>query len=102
MCLGFTQPLAHFDDLAGDFAQTLLALHGAFAQQAVRFVFGNGARLHQNPLGLFHPLPVRQAQLRFAQFFAPRLNFFLGQVMKSSGGKADPAALREILGRLLA
>jgi aspartyl-tRNA(Asn)/glutamyl-tRNA(Gln) amidotransferase subunit B len=30
------------------------------------------------------------------------LNFFLGQVMKSSGGKADPAALREILGRLLA
>ncbi|MBM4336631.1 MAG: Asp-tRNA(Asn)/Glu-tRNA(Gln) amidotransferase subunit GatB [Deltaproteobacteria bacterium] len=30
------------------------------------------------------------------------LNFFLGQVMKSSGGKADPAVLREILGRLLA
>jgi aspartyl-tRNA(Asn)/glutamyl-tRNA(Gln) amidotransferase subunit B len=30
------------------------------------------------------------------------LNFFVGQVMKASGGKADPAALREILGRLLA
>ena len=29
------------------------------------------------------------------------LNFFVGQVMKASGGKADPAALREILGRLL-
>jgi len=29
------------------------------------------------------------------------LNFFVGQVMKSSGGKADPGALREILTRLL-
>jgi aspartyl-tRNA(Asn)/glutamyl-tRNA(Gln) amidotransferase subunit B len=29
------------------------------------------------------------------------LNFFVGQVMKASGGKADPAALREILTRLL-
>ena len=29
------------------------------------------------------------------------LNFFVGQVMKASGGKADPAALREILGRIL-
>src|SRR5262245_22932899 len=30
------------------------------------------------------------------------LNFFVGQVMKASGGKADPAKLREILTRLLA
>ncbi|MBW2279789.1 MAG: Asp-tRNA(Asn)/Glu-tRNA(Gln) amidotransferase subunit GatB [Deltaproteobacteria bacterium] len=29
------------------------------------------------------------------------LNFFVGQVMKASGGKADPAAVREILDRLL-
>ena len=29
------------------------------------------------------------------------LNFFVGQVMKASGGKADPAKLREILTRLL-
>ena len=30
------------------------------------------------------------------------LNFFVGQVMKATGGKADPARLREILARLLA
>jgi aspartyl-tRNA(Asn)/glutamyl-tRNA(Gln) amidotransferase subunit B len=30
------------------------------------------------------------------------LNFFVGQVMKATGGKADPARLREILTRLLA
>ena len=30
------------------------------------------------------------------------LNFFVGQVMKATGGKADPAKLREILTRLLA
>jgi hypothetical protein len=30
------------------------------------------------------------------------LNFFVGQVMKASAGKADPAKLREILTRLLA
>jgi Asp-tRNA(Asn)/Glu-tRNA(Gln) amidotransferase B subunit len=30
------------------------------------------------------------------------LNFFVGQVMKASGGKADPEKLREVLGRLLA
>ena len=29
------------------------------------------------------------------------LNFFVGQIMKSTGGKADPAAVREILARLL-
>jgi aspartyl-tRNA(Asn)/glutamyl-tRNA(Gln) amidotransferase subunit B len=32
---------------------------------------------------------------------AKLLNFFVGQVMKASGGKADPAALREIMTRLL-
>ena len=30
------------------------------------------------------------------------LNFFVGQVMKRTGGKADPARLREVLSRLLA
>ena len=30
------------------------------------------------------------------------LNFFVGQVMKRTGGKADPARLREVLARLLA
>ena len=30
------------------------------------------------------------------------LNFFVGQVMKRTGGKADPARLREVLERLLA
>jgi len=30
------------------------------------------------------------------------LNFFVGQVMKRTGGKADPASLREVLARLLA
>jgi aspartyl-tRNA(Asn)/glutamyl-tRNA(Gln) amidotransferase subunit B len=30
------------------------------------------------------------------------LNFFVGQVMKATGGKADPAKLREVLTRLLA
>ena len=29
------------------------------------------------------------------------LNFFMGQVMKETGGKADPAAVREILARKL-
>ncbi len=29
------------------------------------------------------------------------LNFFVGQVMRATGGKADPAAVREILDRLL-
>ena len=29
------------------------------------------------------------------------LNFFVGQVTKASGDKADPVALREILTRLL-
>src|SRR5262245_15754281 len=33
---------------------------------------------------------------------AKLLNFFVGQVMKASAGKADPAKLREILTRLLA
>ena len=33
---------------------------------------------------------------------AKLLNFFVGQVMKATGGKADPARLREILTRLLA
>jgi aspartyl-tRNA(Asn)/glutamyl-tRNA(Gln) amidotransferase subunit B len=33
---------------------------------------------------------------------AKLLNFFVGQVMKLTGGKADPARLREILTRLLA
>jgi aspartyl-tRNA(Asn)/glutamyl-tRNA(Gln) amidotransferase subunit B len=32
---------------------------------------------------------------------AKLLNFFVGQVMKATGGKADPARLREILTRLL-
>ena len=30
------------------------------------------------------------------------LNFFVGQIMKSTGGKADPAVVREVLTRLLA
>ena len=29
------------------------------------------------------------------------LNFFVGQIMKSTGGKAEPGIVREILGRLL-
>jgi aspartyl-tRNA(Asn)/glutamyl-tRNA(Gln) amidotransferase subunit B len=33
---------------------------------------------------------------------AKLLNFFVGQVMKATGGKADPARLREILTKLLA
>jgi len=32
---------------------------------------------------------------------AKLLNFFVGQVMKATGGKADPARLREILTKLL-
>ena len=43
--------------------------------------------------------PAQVAKLRAGD--AKLLNFFVGQVMKATGGKADPARLREVLTRLL-
>ena len=43
--------------------------------------------------------PAQAAKYRAGE--TKLLNFFLGQVMKASGGKADAAKLREILARLL-
>ncbi|MGH2901649.1 MAG: Asp-tRNA(Asn)/Glu-tRNA(Gln) amidotransferase subunit GatB, partial [Solirubrobacteraceae bacterium] len=49
--------------------------------------------------GVVDANPAQVAKFRAGE--TKLLNFFVGQVMKASGGKADPDKLRQVLGKLL-
>jgi aspartyl-tRNA(Asn)/glutamyl-tRNA(Gln) amidotransferase subunit B len=80
-----------------------MAKTGARAEDIVRArgleAVSDSGELERHASEVIAANPAQVAKLKGGD--AKLLNFFVGQVMKATGGKADPARLREILTRLL-
>ncbi|MCP4005733.1 MAG: Asp-tRNA(Asn)/Glu-tRNA(Gln) amidotransferase subunit GatB [bacterium] len=80
-------------------AQTGAAPEAVMEARGLEAVSDSG-ELEALARGVIEANPKQAEQFRAGE--AKLLNFFLGKIMKESQGKADPAAVREILSRLLA